>query len=163
MGTSAELQKVLGLPPVTQIGVAVKDVRNAVDYYSSIFSIGPFYVYEFIPEKHWYFEQLSPLKLLMAKAPWGSVELELVQPLEGKTIHKDFLESHGEGLQHLGFDVANYEEIHERFIRAGFKPLQRVETYYAAYKGYAKAAYFDTHRIGGIVFEIMWRSWITKL
>jgi 4-hydroxyphenylpyruvate dioxygenase-like putative hemolysin len=154
------LQKKLGLPPVSQIGVVVKDINDAVEYYSSIFGIGPFYVYEFAPDKHWFREELSPLKLLMAKAPWGNIELELVQPLEGRTIHKDFLEKQGEGLQHLGFDVQDYDRLYNEFIKAGFKPIQRIETYYEAYKGYAKACYFDTKDIGGIIFEIMWRSWV---
>jgi 4-hydroxyphenylpyruvate dioxygenase-like putative hemolysin len=157
-----ELRTVLGLPPVTQIGVVVRDIDKAVKFYTSIFGIGPFYVYEFIPEKHWYHEKPSPLKLLMAKAPWGSMELELVQPLEGKTIHKEFLDTHGEGLQHLGFDVPDYESLFEKFVKSGFKPLQRIETYYGAYNGYAKACYFDTREVGGVVFEIMWRSWVKK-
>jgi methylmalonyl-CoA/ethylmalonyl-CoA epimerase len=156
------LKAKLGLPPVSQIGVVVKDMNKVVEYYSSVFEIGPFYVYEFIPEKHWFMEELSPLKILMAKAPWGHIELELIQPLEGKSLHKNFLDNYGEGLQHLGFDVPNYDEIFEKFIQMGFKPLQRIETYYEAYKGYAKAAYFDTQKIGGIVFEIMWRSWVVK-
>jgi len=154
-----KLRKALGLPPVSQIGVVVKDVEKAVGFYESIFGLGPFEVYEFVPENHWFMEVPSPLKLKMGKAAWGEIELELIQPLEGRSLHKNFLEAHGEGLQHLGFDVPNYDEMFDNFIRAGFQPLMRAETNYAVYGGYLKACYFDTHRIGGIIFEILHRTW----
>ena len=157
-----ELKTKLGLPPVSQIGVVVRDVRKAADYYSSLFGIGPFTVYEFVPEKHWHMEELTYSKVLMGKAMWGNIELELITPLEGKSIHKDFLESHGEGLQHLGFNVPHFDELYERFIQEGFKPLLRGETYVETYKGYLKACYFDTRRVGGIIFEIIWKSWLPE-
>jgi methylmalonyl-CoA/ethylmalonyl-CoA epimerase len=157
-----ELKIELGLPPVSQIGVVVRDMNRAVDYYSSTFGIGPFTVYEFIPEKHWYMEEPSYLKILMGKTLWGKLEFELIQPLEGRSLHKEFLESHGEGLQHLGFNVADYEEMFKKFLKAGFKPVMRAETNVETYKGYLKACYFDTRRVGGILFEIMWKSWMVK-
>jgi 4-hydroxyphenylpyruvate dioxygenase-like putative hemolysin len=151
-----------GLPPVSQIGVAVWDVDKAVDYYSSIFGIGPFTVYEFVPEKHWLMEEPSYSKIKMGKAMLGRIEFELIQPLEGKSIHKDFLESHGEGLHHLGFNVPNYDEICEKFLQAGFKSMLRAETYVETYKGHLKACYFDTQKVGGIIFEIIWKSWLPE-
>jgi 4-hydroxyphenylpyruvate dioxygenase-like putative hemolysin len=35
----------------------------------------------------------------------GPVQLQLVQPGEGRSIYKDFLETRGEGVFHLGFVV----------------------------------------------------------
>lgn len=152
----------LRLPPVSQIGMVVKDMDKAVQYYSSIFGIGPFTVYEFVPENHWFMEEPSYLKLLMGKAMLGDIEFELIQPLEGKSLHKEFLNSHGEGLQHLGFNVINYDEMFDKFLKAGFKPLMRAETYVETYKGRLRACYFDTREIGGILFEIIWKSWLMK-
>ena len=157
-----ELKIKLGLPPVSQIGVVVRDVNKAADYFSSIFGIGPFTVYELVPEKYWFMEELCHQKIRLGKAQWGNIELELIQPLEGESLHKDFLENHGEGLHHLGFNVPNYDEIFEKFIQAGFKPLLRAETYAETYKGYLKVCYFDTQRVGGIFFEIIWKSWLTE-
>jgi len=98
----------------------------------------------------------------MGKAMWGNLELELIQPLEGQAIHTEFLQSRGEGMHHLGFNVANYDEICERFLQAGFKPLLRAESYVETYKGQLKACYFDTEKIGGIYFEIIWKSWLPE-
>jgi len=157
-----KLMKQLNLPPVSQIGVVVWDVDKAVEYYSSVFGIGPFNVYEFVPEKHWHKEEPSHSKVKMGKAMLGSIELELIQPLEGKSIHQEFLDTRGEGLQHIAFNVSNYDDLFDRFIKAGFKPLLRSETYVPAYKGNLKAAYFDTDRVGGIIFEICWKSWLPE-
>jgi methylmalonyl-CoA/ethylmalonyl-CoA epimerase len=155
-----ELKAKLSLPAVSQIGVVVRDVDMAVDHYASVFGLGPFTVYEWSPDNHWVMEEPSYLKLKMAKTQWGNVELELIQPLEGKSHHRDFLNTFGEGLHHLGFNVPNYAEIYEKFLAEGFKPLMRAESYVAAYEGYLKACYFDTRHIGGILFEVIWKSWL---
>jgi len=161
MSSMDELRIKLDLPPPYQIGVVVGDMDKAVDYYSSIFGIGPFTVYEFMPEKQWFLEKPSSFKLKLGKAVWGDFELELLQPMEGESLHKDFLENYGEGMQHLGFLVPNYDEMFSKFKKAGFKPLTRAETYVETYKGHLKACYFDTRIVGGIIFEIIWKSWVT--
>ncbi|MEM3112500.1 MAG: VOC family protein [Candidatus Anstonellales archaeon] len=162
MRNDKNLISTLGLPPPSQIGIVVRDMKKAVEYYTSIFGIGPFLTYEFIPEKHWYMEEPSYLKLMMGKAMWGNFELELIQPLEGKSFHKEFLEKYGEGIQHLGFNISNYDEMFEKFKSAGFKPVMRAETYIEIYKGFLRATYFDTRHITGIMFEIIWKSWLKE-
>ena len=158
MNSADKLKAQLELPSVSHIGVVVRDMDKAVEYYSSIFGLGPFTVYEFAPEKQWFLEKPSSFKIKMGKAMWGDVLLELLQPLEGRSLHKEFLDTHGEGMHHLGFLVPNYDEMFDKFKQAGFKPLTRVETYVETYKGNLKACYFDTRRIGGIIFEIVWWS-----
>jgi 4-hydroxyphenylpyruvate dioxygenase-like putative hemolysin len=157
-----ELQTKLSLPQVSQIGVVVRDLHRAVQYYSDIFGLGPFTVYEFEPDKQWFMEELSPCKAIQAKAMWGNIELELVQPIEGRSLFREFLSSHGEGLQHLGFNVRNYEEVFERMKKSGFTPLMRVESYSKTYGGNFKACTFDTRDIGGVLFEIIWKSWLPE-
>lgn len=158
MNSADKLKAQLELPSVSHIGVVVRDMDKAVEYYSSIFGLGPFTVYEFAPEKQWFLEKPSSFKMKMGKAMWGDVLLELLQPLEGRSLHKEFLDTHGEGMHHLGFLVPNYDEMFDKFKQAGFKPLTRAETYVETYKRNLKACYFDTRRIGGIIFEIVWWS-----
>jgi methylmalonyl-CoA/ethylmalonyl-CoA epimerase len=157
-----ELFKKIGLPPPSQIGVVVKDIERAVEYYGSVFGLGPFTVYEFVPDHHWYMEEPSHLKLRMGKAIWGQLELEFLQPLEGKSLHEEFLRSHGEGLQHMGINVRNYDEVFEQMKKEGFQPLMRAETYVESYQGHLRACYFDTRRVGGVIFEIIWKSWLPE-
>ena len=153
------LARALGLPGVSQVGIVVRDAQKSADFYSAKLGLGPFTLYEFAPDKHWYREQPSPLRLKMAKAMWGPVEMEFIQPLAGRSIHQEFLEEHGEGLQHLGFLVEDYEASFNRLVQAGFEPMMRAESYVPSYDGLLKACYFDTRRIGGVICEIIWRSW----
>lgn len=157
-----ETRKRLSLPPVSQIGIVVREMEGAVDHYSSAFGLGPFTVYEFAPDKHWYREEPSPVRLRMGKAMLGGIEVELLQPLDGKSDHREFLETRGEGLHHLGFNVADYDEVFGKFLEEGFEPLMRAETFVPTYNGYLRACYFDTRRIGGVLFEILWKSWLTS-
>lgn len=151
------------LPPATQIGVVVKDLDRAIEYYSKILGIGPFnIVFDFVPEKSWYMGESSPLHLRVGRAFWGAMDIELIQPMGGRSIHQDFLDSHGEGLHHLGIDVNNYDEIVQMMNQAGFKTIQSLEIFIPMQNSWAKAAYFDTHKIGGIIIEALWRPWLAK-
>lgn len=152
----------IGLPTISQVGVVVRDVRKASALYSGFFALGPFTIYEFVPDRHWFMEEPSPLRLMMGKAMWGAVELELIEPLEGRSLHQEFLDSHGEGLQHLGFNVPDYEKVYDRMVQAGFMPLMRAESFLKQYGGYLKACYFDTRRLGGVICEIIWKSWLSE-
>jgi hypothetical protein len=162
MSDLSKISRKIGLPAISQVGVVVADVERAAEQYAASFGLGPFTIYEFVPDKHWFREKPSPLKLKMAKAMWGPVEYELIQPLEGPSLHQEHLDAHGEGVQHLGFTVSNYEEIFDAMLAAGFEPVMRAESYVEQYQGHLKACYFDTRKIGGVIIEIIWRSWQTE-
>ena len=54
----------------------------------------------------------------------GNTGIELVQPLDEKTIYDEFLKKHGEGFQHLAYKINNYEETMEKFNKLGVKVSQ---------------------------------------
>jgi hypothetical protein len=162
MGGVDDLRARLALPPFYQLGVVVRDVDRVARHYSSLFGVGPFTIYEFVPEIHIYNGEQTYTKMKMGKAMWGNIELELIQPMEGKSPHMDFLKKRGEGLQHLGFNVPNFDELCDGFLKEGFKPMLRSGGYVETYKGEVKVCYFDTEEAVGIIFEIMWRSWLPE-
>jgi 4-hydroxyphenylpyruvate dioxygenase-like putative hemolysin len=92
----------------------------------------------------------------------GNVELELIQPLAGESPFHEFLQEHGEGLHHLAFNTEDYDGMVARFAAAGFKPLLQAEAYVATYKGTVRACHFDTRAVGGVIFEVLWKSWLLK-
>jgi hypothetical protein len=152
------------LPPVSQIGVVVRDVDRTAEFYSSNFGIGPFTIYEFSPDHYWHHEKPAHMRQKQGKAMLGSIELELVQPLEGESIYLEFLETEGEGLNHLGFNVAeaDYDVICAGIKEAGFQTVLRVESFSKKYNGWLRACCFDTRRVGGVMFEILYKSWLAK-
>ena len=163
MKSNQEFTAKIELPPVTQIGVIVRDMEQAVEYFSRAFGLGPFSpISDLVPDKSWYMGKIHPLHLRVSRAKWGSMEFELIQPVAGKSIHQDFLDSHGEGINHLGIETSDYDEIVGMMNRAGFRPLQALEVFLPQYDCWGKATFFDTRSIGGFVIEVMCRPWLAS-
>jgi len=135
---------------VTQIGVVVRNLDKAIDYYESL-GIGPFQIFEGIKsaKREVYGKSAPDVKNRIAHCQMGAVSFELVQPVSGKSIQKEFLECHGEGINHLGFLVNDIEEELAKLVKRGFKVISRVKV------NNGGGAYLDTDKVGGVLFELM--------
>jgi methylmalonyl-CoA/ethylmalonyl-CoA epimerase len=90
-----------------QIGVVVKDIEKTIESLTKL-GVGPWYS-KMPPPTAKSLYRGQPFKaaerVIIKAAQLGNVELELVQPLEGGSPHREYLEAKGEGVQHLGFLV----------------------------------------------------------
>ena len=92
------------------LSIVVADIEKATRYYEGI-GIGPFveyppmseYVKIDVPDEEGFYN------LTIRCAQIGPVQLQLIQPGEGKSLYKDHLERKGEGVYHLGFVVDDIE------------------------------------------------------
>lgn len=142
------------LPPPAQVGVVVKNLSEAIDYYTRTFGLGPFQTLEFAPAQHWVNGKPTPIRLKIGLCQWGPLTLELIEPLEGDAPHKWFLEEKGEGMQHLGFIVENYDEWLSYLKREGIDVLMNAETDVEG-MGHVRAAYIQSDRVVGVLFELI--------
>jgi methylmalonyl-CoA/ethylmalonyl-CoA epimerase len=142
------------LPPPAQIGVVVKNLKEAIDFYSQTFGIGPFQMIEFAPAKHWLKGKPTPIRLNIGLCQWGPLQLELIEVVEGDIPHKWFLEEKGEGLQHLGFIVDNYDKWLSYLRDNRIDVLMNAETEIEG-MGRVRAAYVESNRTGGVLFELI--------
>jgi catechol 2,3-dioxygenase-like lactoylglutathione lyase family enzyme len=84
----------------------------------------------------------------------GDLQLELIQPVEGPTIHAEFLAAHGPGLHHVCFEVDDVEVACAAAEDAGLPVLMRGsmmdgEIQFAYVDGSAGGApYVELARIG---------------
>ena len=84
----------------------------------------------------------------------GDLQLELIQPVRGPTIHAEFLERHGPGLHHVCFDVEDLDAACAAAEAAGVPVLMRGsmmgdEIEFAYVDGSASGApYVELARIG---------------
>ena len=140
--------------PYVSFGVVVEDLDRAVKYYSSL-GIGPFQPLDLTRiERTVYGKPAKGLRNRSRVAQMGSVQLELLQPVSGESVQKEFLDKRGEGINHLGFLVDDLEKEVDRLTAMGFTVISSV-----TYAGGGGVAYLDTDRIGGVVFElIQWPS-----
>jgi 4-hydroxyphenylpyruvate dioxygenase-like putative hemolysin len=150
-----ELATVLNLGQVAQIGCVVKELTTTVRNYETVLGIGPFTTIEFRPEKS-FIKGRSPdiyLKIGIAQLT-PSLSLELIEVVDGEPYHRDFLESHGEGVQHLGFITDEYDQVLERANKMGIEVLMWAETDVPG-MGHVRGAYLDTHALIGTLVEII--------
>ena len=134
---------------LTQVGVVVKDVNKVVERLSSL-GIGPFEPKNLPPDRNeWFRGKPMDADFNIQAARIGNVELELIQPLKGDSPHKEFLETKGEGIQHVMFAVDDFEKELDRLTKQGVEVLLR-----AKFPGTSGVAYLDLGA-GNFVVELV--------
>ncbi len=135
---------------VHHICIAVRDIDAAVAYYESV-GIGPWHDYPPLEE----FTQLEVpdpdgFRRLDYRYAWiGDFQLQLVQPGPEPTPQRRFLDEHGEGVFHVGFEVADADAGDAQAAALGVAPLMRGRR-----DNGSGFTYFDTAERAGVVLEI---------
>lgn len=138
---------------VDQLGFVVQDMGKAMAHFQSL-GIGPFdpprnFAYA---ERELYGKPVEPesVKIKIMVAPMGQVQLELIQPLVGQSPWMTFLQTKGEGINHLGFFVPDVNGEEARLVGLGYEIVYR-----SRYTRGGGAVYFDVGNPGGLLFEIV--------
>lgn len=131
----------------------MRDLRAALTRYSAVFGVRRWRCYSFGASRHAACEyrggptDFTALLALSDESP----QLELIQPLDGASIHQDFLDTHGEGLQHLGVLVESVPRTVEQMAGAGYEVTQSGSGFGA--EGDGIYAYFGTEAELGVSLE----------
>ncbi len=110
--------------PISQIAIVVHDIDEALEKYHRVLGWGPWNVYEHKPPAlHGTYLHGQPAEFTMigAETHVGPIVVELLQPVDGASIYKEWLEEHGEGLHHIAVMRPSAEESEE--TRAHFEQL----------------------------------------
>lgn len=110
-----------GLPPIDQVGLVVRSVKTAVAAYEPLF--GPFVILDNGPFDAVYRNKPERAHLIVAFGRSGSLEIELVEWVDGPTPHRDFIQSGREGLQHLRFKVPTVAPWVRQAATLGYEPV----------------------------------------
>lgn len=115
-----------------QIGLVVSDLDRTVNVLSEVFGIGPFRMAEWPPAdqpdlQRFYRGRLGRFTARMAWTDLGTVELEIIQPLEGDSVWADYLKRHGDGVHHIKFNVPEAEPFVQLAADHGLEVSQRGE------------------------------------
>lgn len=108
---------------IQHIGIVVQDIEKTAKYFTEKLGI-PFTVRDMEHSGLLHGEPMK-YKAKIAHAKVGSITLELLQTVEGKTIFEEFLKKNGEGIHHLA--VIAPEELNttiEKWQKRGIKALQ---------------------------------------
>ena len=133
-----------------QIGIVVENIDKTLDFYRKTFGFGPFEVKHVDYSDATYYGESAGYRGKRAFFHLGPIEIELIELVDGKTIHEDFLKKHGEGLNHIGFEVKSLAKSRENAEKAGFEITQ--DFMRPDGSGFA---YIDSDKTGGVIFELI--------
>jgi methylmalonyl-CoA/ethylmalonyl-CoA epimerase len=138
--------KEFGLGTLRQIGIVVRDTDKALNYYEKTLGIGRFD--SFISERE---TKEGKAKLRYSVAQVGAIQIEVIEVVEGETIHSQFLKKGREGLHHIGFFVDDLDKKLKELQQRGVKVLERAKVPLVG----IEYAYLDTESISGVIFELI--------
>lgn len=102
--------------PISQVALVVKDLEKTIREYTETLGWGPWTVYEYKPPRiHDILVRGVPQEFtwIGAETPLGSTYMELLQPLDGPSIFRQFIEQQGEGLHHIGYWAKTMDEANK--------------------------------------------------
>ena len=133
---------------IHQIGVIVKDLDKTVSFLTAI-GLGPFIIRNAKHSAATVKGKKESYEVRIAISQQGPLQFELIEYVEGKTIHKDFLDTKGEGLHHIRFMVSDLDNVISKFSKIGIDVLQEDR-----FENGGGIAYMDSGKTGGIVMGI---------
>lgn len=154
-GTPDRSELLRGFTKAIQIGAVVRDIEKTMQALTDLFGIGPFRVVDCPPPGNedrqllrggpvWY-------RTRQAFADLRSVELELIQLLEGESVWSEFLASRGEGLHHIRFNCENLDEVLDYLGGKGIAGTQEGP----GIREGTRWANLDTEKRVGFILELM--------
>ena len=139
-----------------QIALVVRDLEESLRTYVEEYGIGPWEIYEFGPGT---VSELHPSGCAwrLAVTMVGSVQWELIQPLDDLSIYAGFLAAKGEGVHHVAVGGRPYREELDAMRAKGRTVLQG-----GVYNG-VTFSYLSTDEDLGVVTEIFdWPEGLTQ-
>jgi len=99
--------------PISQVALVVNDLEKSMREYTETMGWEPWNIYEYKPPRiHDILVRGNPQEFtwIGAETPVGSTYVELLQPLEGPSIFRQFIDQRGEGLHHIGYWAKTMDE-----------------------------------------------------
>ncbi len=143
-------EKIFDPAQLCQIGIVVKSIDETLRYYREKFGMGPFEIRQVNYPTASYYGKTEGYRGKRAFFHLGPLQIELIELVDGKTIHESFLREKGEGLHHVGFRVENLDRAMELARDQGFQVMQHFRR-----EDGSGFAYLDSDRTGGVIFELI--------
>jgi methylmalonyl-CoA/ethylmalonyl-CoA epimerase len=139
---------------ITQVAAVVRDLRSSLEAYHKALGWGPWNVYEHKPpmlhstELH---GKPTEFTMLGAECHAGPVVFELLQPRDGPSSDKEWLDEHGEGRHHVAVMVPTHEQADQ--TRTHFQELGAEVLMGGRIGETIQFYYLDTEPMLKVIFE----------
>ncbi|UCD13818.1 MAG: methylmalonyl-CoA epimerase [Thermoplasmatales archaeon] len=129
---------------IDHIGIAVKDLKEAMNIYRNILGL-----------KFKNTEVIEEQKIIHATFLAGRVKIELVQPTHPDSTVGKFIEKRGEGMHHIAYRVENIDESLRELNAKGVKLIDEKARIGA---DGAKIAFIHPKDMKGVLIELVERA-----
>jgi methylmalonyl-CoA/ethylmalonyl-CoA epimerase len=129
---------------IDHIGIAVANLDEAVKLYEDVLGL-ELHGTEVVPEQ----------KVRVAFLPIGDTEIELLESTSTEGPIAKFIETKGQGIQHIAFRVDDIEAALEKMKLKGIKLIDEKPRYGA---GGAKIAFLHPKSTNGVLIELCERK-----
>jgi methylmalonyl-CoA/ethylmalonyl-CoA epimerase len=122
-----ETEPLLKTKTITQVAIVVKDLDKVRKAWAQTLGIA---IPEIsIAEGHssrptQYKHEPSNAKAKLAFISMDNIQIELIQPMGGKSTWQEFLDAHGEGIHHIAFAVKDINGMEKLFDLQGMPTVQ---------------------------------------
>lgn len=148
----------LSLSGAHHLGVIVRDIEKTMEYFeknfSCTFQTPPRSGTERTRTVHHkgaiFHGKPIDYTVKVAFTKLGPMYIEFVQPVEGRSHATEFLETHGEGMQHVALLTDDVKAGSAMMEKLGFSLVASCDE-----PQHPSWAYFDTNKTGGIMFELI--------
>jgi len=143
---------------VAQVAILVPNLEDAVEQYYEKFGIGDWHFYTYgkpLVKKMTYHGEPTEYTMRVALSYLGPMRIELIEPVEGKTVYSDFIEEHGYGVHHFGVLVEDMQESIAKAEAAGVAMTMDGSGF--GLDGDGHYAYLDTEQSLGVTIELIER------
>ncbi len=129
------------LEKLDHIGIAVKDLDQAIKLYKDVFGIEPSLVYE-----------SAYTKAKIAFISIGETRVELIQPSNPESVVGKFLEKKGEGIHHISFKV---KDVDQSLTEIESKGVQLIDKKSRQVRENERVAFLHPKSTNGVLFELI--------
>jgi methylmalonyl-CoA/ethylmalonyl-CoA epimerase len=141
---------------IDQIGIVVQDIDTSIMQFNKLLGISNFEIMVY-PDKNkikdtFYYGEPANFSIKVGFTKLVNLELELIQPLSGESIYKDFLLEKKQGLHHFRISVSyeQFENICSHMKMLGIEKISQGP----GVRSKSKWAVFGTRKYLGTDFEI---------
>lgn len=158
MTTPADKTPCFPLNGIAQVAIVVKNLEQTVKNLVHRFGCGPWHFYTYgkpLVKRMTRRGKPCEYRMKVALGYIGPMRVELIEPLEGDTVYKEFVEKHGYGVHHLGVLTENMRESLDRAAGCGLAMTMDGAGF--GPDGDGHYAYLDTEDLIGTTIELIER------
>jgi methylmalonyl-CoA/ethylmalonyl-CoA epimerase len=143
---------VLKTQVVTQVGIVVKDIEKTSRAFAALFAVDVPQVVMTDPVKDAHTEfhgQSTKARAKLAFFHLENITIELIEPIDKPSTWQEFLDTHGEGVHHIAFEIKDTDGKIKSLEKMNMLLIQKGD-----YKG-GRYSYIDSAPQLGVILELL--------